>query len=71
MRGSGQIGWRGDEIFISKALENEHIGLRENQEGEWEAYYGPVYLGVIDQEGKLKYAQRETRSNRMYKERVY
>ncbi len=71
VRGSGQIGWRGDEIFISKALENEHIGLRENQEGEWEAYYGPVYLGVIDQEGKLKYAQRETRSNLMYKDRVY
>lgn len=25
----------------------ENIGFKENEEGDWEVYYGPVYLGVL------------------------
>lgn len=71
VRSSGQIGWRGDEVFISKALDNENIGLKENEEGEWEAYYGPVCLGTIGRKGKLEYLQRPSRISRAYIERVY
>lgn len=71
VRSSGQIGWRGDAIFVSKTLENEDLGLKENDEGEWEVYYGPVYLGTIGDKGKLEYLQRQNRVNRAYKERVY
>lgn len=71
VRSSGQISWRGEEVFISKALEEEHVGLHENENGEWDVHYGPVYLGAIGQEGKLEYARRESRVNRKHKERVY
>lgn len=71
VRGSGQISWRGESVFLSKILENENVGLKENEEGEWEVYYGAVYLGKIGSEGKLEYTQRSVRENRTYKERVY
>lgn len=67
----GQITWRGDGVFISKTLESEYLGLKENEEGDWELYYGPVKLGIITREGKLDYSMRQLRIKRAYKERVY
>lgn len=71
VRSSGQIGWLGDSIFISKALEDEYVGVKENDDGDWEVNYGPVNLGVINQERQLVYPYRETRVKRQYVEIVY
>ncbi len=71
VRSSGQIGWRGDNVFISKTLIDEPVGIKENEDGEWEVYYGPVNLGTINNEGHLKYRIRQLRVKRMYKERIY
>lgn len=71
VRDSGQIGWRGNDIFISKALAAENIGLKENEEGDWAVHYGRVDLGVISSGGKLEYPIREIRINRPYKEKIY
>lgn len=71
VRSSGQIGWLGCSIFISKALENEYVGVRENDDGDWEVNYGPVKLGFINQKRELIYPIRETRAKRLYAERVY
>ena len=58
-------------MFISKTLTDEAVGLKENDEGEWEVYYGPVYLGAIGQKGNLEYPQRQNRVKRSYKEPIY
>jgi len=71
VRSSGQIGWRGDEVFVSKTLVDEPLGLRENEEGDWEVSYGPVSLGTISKEGQLEYPIRKLRVKRTYKERIY
>jgi transposase InsO family protein len=48
VRGNGEIKWQGDKLFVSQALIGEVIGIRENQQGDGELYFGPVLLGVID-----------------------
>lgn len=71
VRSSGQISWRGDEVFISKLLTDEPVGLKENEDGDWEVFYGPLNLGIIDKEGHLLWPLRQLRSKRLYKERIY
>jgi putative transposase len=37
----------GERIYISEALIGEPVGLIEDEEGGWSAFYGPIALGVI------------------------
>jgi putative transposase len=48
VRSNGEIKWQGELIFIAQPLAGEVIGLRENDDGDAEAYFGPVQLGTID-----------------------
>jgi putative transposase len=47
VRSNGEIKWQGATTYISAALTGEPIGLRENTNGSWAAFFGPVLLGVI------------------------
>lgn len=48
VRSNGVIKWQGELVFIGAALSGEVVGLRENQDGDSELFFGPVPLGVID-----------------------
>lgn len=48
VRSNGQIKWQGEKIFIAGPLVGEVIGLCENDDGNAEAYFGPIHLGTID-----------------------
>jgi putative transposase len=48
VRSNGEIKWQGELVFISQALSGEVIGLRETDEGDAEAYFGPILLGLLD-----------------------
>jgi putative transposase len=48
VRSNGEIRWQGELIFIGQALTGEVIGLIETDDGDAEAYFGPVPLGLID-----------------------
>lgn len=48
----GQIKWRGSNIFISETLYGEPIGLKLQNE-IIECYYGPIYLGHLNQNNKF------------------
>lgn len=48
VRHNGQIKWQGELVFIAGPLSGEVIGLCENDNGDAEAYFGPVHLGTID-----------------------
>jgi len=43
----GEIAWLGKRIFISEALCDEFIGLDEREDGNFEVYFGPMYLAVL------------------------
>jgi putative transposase len=47
VRPNGEIKWEGKMIYISSALIGEPIGLSEDVDGTYRAFYGPIELGVI------------------------
>jgi putative transposase len=61
------IRWKHRRVCVSLVLAGEYIGLEEIDDGIWDVYYGPVWLGrffeklmkIQDQYGKLQ------RQNRM------
>jgi len=67
----GQTSWKGRDIYIGKTLKGEHIGLKEGEQGEWEVYFGPVFLGIIDYENNFISPIERQRINRIYKVRCY
>jgi putative transposase len=48
VRNNGEIKRQGELIFIARPLVSEVIGLRENDTGDADVYFGPVHLGTID-----------------------
>lgn len=51
---SGQIKWKGAHIFISETLRGEPVGLRDDENGDLECYYGALYLGKIGEDKKIE-----------------
>jgi putative transposase len=48
VRSNGEIKWQGELIFIAQPLAGEVIGLREDDDGNAQVYFGPMPLGNID-----------------------
>lgn len=72
VREHGQVGWRGMDIFIGKALGNERIGFKEiGEDDRWEVYYGPILLGTMDYTGEFEIPHVPHRPHRNYKERCF
>jgi putative transposase len=62
VRRNGEIRWRGGTVYISEALIHEPIGLMQEDDGSWSAFYGPILLGVIAHDGdRLRKPKRQTR----------
>ena len=51
---SGCLWFHQTEHYIGQTLSGEYVGLKTNEEGELEVYYGPVYLGKLKAEGLEK-----------------
>jgi len=48
----GRLTRKGCRILLSKLLAHQPIGLRPLEDGRWDMFYGPAYLGVLDETGK-------------------
>ena len=56
------IRWNHRQVCVSQVLAGEFVGLEEIANGEWDLYYGPVWLGrlneklmkIEDEKGKLQ-----------------
>ncbi len=46
---SGLIYWRGLRIYIGAVLGGQHIGLEAMTDGVWNAYFGTVHLGQVNE----------------------
>lgn len=71
VRDRGQMMWNGIDIYIGKTLRNEFVGLKEDENGDWAVYYGPVFLGTIDHSGRFTTPFETRRPKRNYKSRCY
>jgi transposase InsO family protein len=45
----GRIRWSGERVFITKALQNEPIGLEGTEDGIWRLWYGHYPIGWLDE----------------------
>ncbi len=43
------IRWRNTRVLVSHILGGEYVGLEEIDDGIWEVYYGPIWLGRLDE----------------------
>ena len=52
------IRWRHVRVLVSHILAGEYIGFEEIDDGIWEVYYGPIWLGRFDERIMLIMDQR-------------
>jgi hypothetical protein len=50
VRGSGEIKWGGELIFVSEALIGEPVGIAETEDGDWIVRFAAIDLGVINRQ---------------------
>lgn len=46
---SGRLKRKGVWVVLARCLGGEPVGLREVGEAQWQLYYGPIYLGTLDE----------------------
>lgn len=61
VKSCGKMSWKSREIYIGRVLTGELVGLKENEEGHLEAYFGPIILGTITNDYKLEVPRRQGR----------
>lgn len=44
------IKWHDRKVFVSGILRFDYVGLEEISDGVWATYYGPVFLGWLDED---------------------
>ena len=54
VRTNGEIKWRGDLVWLSSTLVGEPVGLEEDEDGVWRVRFGPVQLGSLAADGRLR-----------------
>lgn len=47
VRMGGKMCWKGVDVFISRSLEGEYVGIKESGESDLEVHFGPIFLGVL------------------------
>jgi transposase InsO family protein len=61
VQSSGQIKWKGRNIYITDALVGQEMGLKPVDDGQWELYFEGIKLGHYDErKGRLRSLRRLT-----------
>lgn len=60
VKSCGKMSLRGGEIYVGRTLSGEPIGLKETEKG-LEAYFGPIFLGLVNEACELAIERRKTR----------
>jgi putative transposase len=63
VKSCGKASYRGGEIYISRILEGENIGMIEGEKG-LEMYYGDIFLGNVGKDQRLEVIRRPQRIRR-------
>jgi transposase InsO family protein len=65
VNGHGQVRWRGQHYFVSETLRGETLGLDFQHCGDWNIYFGPCLVAVLDeQHGRIRRIGARTRRRR-------
>jgi putative transposase len=69
VKSCGKMSLRGREVYVGRTLSGEPIGLKETEEG-LKAYFGPIFLGLVNEDCELVVERRKTRRPARSKEVV-
>jgi len=61
VRPSGQIWWRGNELYISETLVGEPVAFEQIEDELYQLYYGPIKLAIYDERKKKLIKPKITR----------
>jgi hypothetical protein len=50
----GQFSWNCCSLHLGGVLRDEEIGIEPISDGRWQVWFGPIYLGLIVDEGRRK-----------------
>ena len=64
VRPSGQLRWRGHEIYISETLIGEPVAFEQITDTSFQIYYGPIKLATYDEKKKKLIKPRVTKRKR-------
>ncbi len=70
MSANGGIRWHFQRVNVSHRLCGEYVGLEEVADGEWDVYFGPLWLGrfherlmrIVDSQGYMTRNQTKQRA---------
>ncbi len=65
VRYNGEIKWKGELPFLGRVLYGEPVGIKEEENGTWKVFYGPIILGHIDI--NKQFSSPEGAKRRIYK----
>jgi hypothetical protein len=60
VKSCGKMSLRGREVYVGRTLSGEPIGLKETEEG-LKAYFGPIFLGLVNENCELIVERRKIR----------
>jgi hypothetical protein len=68
---AGGMRWSKHWVNVSQALQGEHVGLEQVQNGQWDVYFGVKRLGRLDERhmriedelGRLRRCTRPTQAS--------
>jgi len=55
VRKDGRMAWRGGLLCVADILANEAIGVEPIADGRWQLWFGPIYLGILQEGAKGKH----------------
>jgi len=65
----GKMFWKGQQVYIGRTLSEENVGLKEDLEGGFTVYFGPIILGTLTRECEFIITRREARK-KSYKQQL-
>jgi putative transposase len=54
VRPNGSFSWNGCRLNLGQVLARQELGIEPVSDGRWQVWFGPIYLGVIVDEGRRK-----------------
>ena len=58
---SGEIKWKGQDIYLGQVLSGEHVGLKPTENDRYEIYYSFLHIGYLnDRIGKIESIKSRT-----------
>jgi transposase InsO family protein/transposase-like protein len=62
VKSCGKMSWKGSEIYVSRTLAGEPVGIEKNEEeGGFTVYFGAIILGILTPSGEFTICRRGTR----------